>query len=299
MAHGRVNREGDETMTTLDDTAAASLTTAEAPLAAGGRRPRSPLWRALRLPVWLPLVAMLGVLGLLWEWGAREMPYLLPPLGSVWETLVENPDYYLENAWATLQVALLGLAIGCVCAFVLAVLVSELPVARRAIMPVAVVLNVTPLVAIAPALVVAFGFGPEPKLIVTGLICFFPILINTAVGLRAVPQPVLQVYQTMKASRLEVLGYIRVPIALPYIFAALRIVFPLSIVGAVVAEMSAPGAATGLGTAISMASSMNQLSSIYASIFILAVMGSLLLLVVTAVERRVLHWHETRLGENS
>jgi NitT/TauT family transport system permease protein len=299
-------------MTTLDEaaaTAAASLTTSDplaaAPSASGTDAPEladrtsRPWWRALRIGVWLPLVVMLLALGLLWEWGAREMPYLLPPLGDVWQTLARRPAYYLENAWATLQVALLGLVIGCVTAFLLAVLVSELPVARRAIMPVAVVLNVTPLVAIAPALVVAFGFGPEPKLIVTGLICFFPILINSAVGLRAVPIPVLQVYRTMKASRLEVLAFIRVPSALPYIFAALRIVFPLSIVGAVVAEMSAPGAATGLGTAISMASSMNQLSSIYASIFLLAIMGSLLLLVVTAVERRVLHWHETRLGEKS
>jgi NitT/TauT family transport system permease protein len=262
---------------------------------------RAPLvwWRRLHLEIWLPLVVMVVALGALWEWGAISTPYLLPPLGDVAETLASRPMFYLENAWATLQVALIGLVIGCVSAFVLAVLVSELPVARRAIMPVAVVLNVTPLVAIAPALVVAFGFGPEPKLIVTALICFFPILINTAVGLRAVPVPVLQVFQTMRASRLEVLAFIRVPVALPYIFAALRIVFPLSIVGAVVAEMSAPGAATGLGTAISMASSMNQLSSIYASIAILAVMGSLLLLVVTAVERRVLHWHETRLGEKS
>src|SRR3546814_14670066 len=94
----------------------------------------------------------------------------------------------------------------------------------------------------------------------------------------------------MKASRLEVLAFIRVPFATPYIVAALRIVFPLSIVGAVVAEMSAPGAAVGLGTAISMASSMNQLASIYASIALLALMGSLLLVIVTAVrseERRV------------
>jgi NitT/TauT family transport system permease protein len=253
----------------------------------------------MRLHVWLPLVVMLVALGLLWEWGAETTPYLLPHLGEVADTLARRPLFYLENAGATLVVALAGLGIGCVSAFILAVIVSELPIARRAIMPVAVVLNVTPLVAIAPALVVAFGFGPEPKLIVTALICFFPILINTAVGLRAVPQPVLQVYQTMKASRLEVLAYIRVPFATPYIFAALRIVFPLSIVGAVVAEMSAPGAAVGLGTAISMASSMNQLASIYASIALLALMGSLLLVIVTAVERRVLHWHETRLGEKS
>ncbi|MEV4343014.1 ABC transporter permease subunit [Actinoplanes sp. NPDC049596] len=245
---------------------------------------------------WMPLVLMLAVLGALWQWGADRMPYLLPPLGDIGQTLTEDAGYYLENALVTLREAVGGLAIGTAVAFVLAVVVSEFTLARRAIMPVAVILNVTPLVAIAPALVVAFGFGAAPKLIVTGLICFFPVLINMSTGLRAVPVPVLQVYQTMHASRLETLWYIRVPSSLPYLFAALRIVFPLSVVGAVVAELSAAGSAKGLGTAISLASSMNRLAAVYASIAILAVLGSLLLLIVTLLERRLLHWHETRQG---
>jgi NitT/TauT family transport system permease protein len=173
------------------------------------------------------------------------------------------------------------------------VLVSELPVVRRAVLPIAVVLNVTPLVAIAPALVVAFGFGPLPKLVITSLICFFPILINTAAGLRSVPRQVLHVYRTIDASRLELLWHLRIPNAAPFLFAALRIVFPLSIIGAVVAELSASGSTAGLGTAIGTASSMNQLPVVYAAIFILAIMGVLLLAVVTAVERRALRWHDS------
>jgi NitT/TauT family transport system permease protein len=221
------------------------------------------------------------------------MPYLLPPLQAIGDSLAGNIGYYLGNALITLGEATAGLAIGFGAAFIVAVLISELPVARRAIMPIAVVLNVTPLVAIAPALVVAFGFGPLPKLIITALICFFPILINTAVGLRSVPQQVMQVYKTMDASRLEMLVHLRIPNALPYIFAALRIVFPLSIIGAVVAELSASGSTGGLGTAISVASSMNQLAVVYAAIFVLAVMGVLLLALITLIERRVLHWHES------
>ena len=160
-------------------------------------------------------------------------------------------------------------------------LVSEVPAARRAVLPIAVVLNVTPVVAIAPALVVAFGFGPAPKLIVTALICFYPILINTSVGLRSLPVPVLQVYQTMRASRLELLVHLRIPNALPYLFAALRIVAPLAIIGAVVAELTAAGSVGGLGSVITVASSMNQLAVVYAAIFVLAVMGVLLMLVIT------------------
>jgi NitT/TauT family transport system permease protein len=247
----------------------------------------------LRPQVWAPLLVTLVVLAALWQWGAEELPYLLPPLPKVGSSLAAQFGYYVDNAMVTLGEAVLGLAMGFVAAFVLAVLTSELPLVRRAVMPIAVVLNVTPLVAIAPALVVAFGFGPLPKLIIAGLICFFPILINTAAGLRSVPQQVLQVYRTMDAGRFELLWHVRIPNALPFLFAALRIVFPLSIVGAVVAEMSASGSTSGLGTAISVASSMNQLPVVYASILVLAVMGVLLLLVVTLVERRVLHWHDS------
>lgn len=256
------------------------------------KHPRSRIgW--IRPTMWLPLVVMLVILGALWQWGAKAMPYLLPPLPSVGDSLTGHFTYYVKNAGVTLGEATSGLAISFVAAFVLAVLLSEVAVIRRAVMPVAVVLNVTPLVAIAPALVVAFGFGPAPKLIITALICFFPILINTAAGLRSVPQQVLQVYRTMNASRLELLLHLRIRNALPYLFAALRIVCPLSIIGAVVAEMSASGSTEGLGTLISTASSMNQLAVVYAAIFILAVMGVLLMLIITLAERRALHWHES------
>ena len=285
-------------MTVADDMSAAEERTSAVPESPppGGPsrfrlgRPRSrTAW--LRPSVWLPLTVMLAVLAGLWQWGARRLPYLLPSLPRIGRSLGTNLGYYVDNAAVTLGEATAGLAMGFLAAFVLAVLTSELPLVRRAVMPIAVVLNVTPLVAIAPALVVAFGFGPLPKLIITGLICFFPILINTAAGLRSVPLQVLQVYRTMDAGRLELLWYLRVPNALPFVFAALRIVFPLSIIGAVVAEMSAAGSTRGLGTVISTASSMNQLPVVYASIFVLAFMGVLLLLAVTLVEQRALRWH--------
>ncbi|MET4581705.1 NitT/TauT family transport system permease protein [Conyzicola nivalis] len=264
------------------------------------KRPLLPKRLAFIKPsFWLPVLVLIVVLGFAWNFVAKDNPYLLPPLAKVGEALASNPVFYLHNAWVTLSVALIGLAIGFVASYVLAIVISELPIARRAIMPVAVVLNVTPLVAIAPALVVAFGFGPEPKLIVTALICFFPILINVSTGLRSVPQSVVQVFSTLHASRAEMLWHVRMPSALPFLFTALRIVFPLSIIGAVVAELAAPGAAEGLGTVISIASSNNRLPVVYAAIFCLAILGSLLLAIITGVERRVLHWHESVIGAQS
>lgn len=249
--------------------------------------------RLLRPRYWLPFVLLVVVLGFAWELGARRMPYLFAPLGDITSVLTEDPGYFLSNTLVTLSEALVGLGIGFVAAFALAVVVSEIAVVRRAVMPVAVVLSVTPLVAIAPLLVVALGFGMGPKVVLTALVCFFPILINVATGLRAVPSPVLQVYRTVAASRLEVLRYLRVPASLPYVFASLRIVFPLSMIGAVVAELSAAGSADGLGSVIQVASSQNRLATVWAAIFVLAALGSLLFWLVTLAERRVLHWHES------
>lgn len=243
--------------------------------------------------MWLPLAVTLVILGALWQWGAKEMPYLLPPLPAVGQNLTGYSLYLTRNAAITLGESMAGLAMAFVAAFALAVGMSEVTVIRRAFLPLAVVLNVTPVVAITPALVVAFGFGPAPKLIITGLICFFTILINTATGLRSVPREMLQVYQTLDASRWELLRHLRIPSAMPYLFAALRIVVPLSVVGAVVAEMTAAGSAGGLGTVILTQSGNNNLAMVWAAIFVLALMGVLLLFLVTVAERRALRWHHS------
>ncbi|WP_432496071.1 ABC transporter permease [Kineococcus auxinigenes] len=258
--------------------------------------PRAPRARAVAVHprVWAPTVVALLVAGAVWEHVARDNPYVLPALRAVGGQLVGEPLFYLRNAWTTLSEALLGLAIAALAAFAVAVAVSESALLRRAVMPLAVVLNVTPVVAIAPALTVAFGFGVLPKVLVAALTTFFPLLMNTATGLRSVPREVLQVFRTVHASRWDVLVRLRFPSALPYVFAALRVAFPLSLVGAIVAEFTAPGASAGLGTVISVASANSQLDRVFASIACLALMGVLLLAVVTAVERRVLSWHASQ-----
>ncbi|NAZ88369.1 ABC transporter permease subunit [Kineococcus sp. T90] len=244
--------------------------------------------------MWLPTVVVLLVAGVVWERVAVADPYVLPRLAAVGEQLAGDPGFYLRNAGTTLLEALLGLALGAAAALVVAVVVSESVLARRAVMPLAVILNVTPVVAIAPALTVAFGFGYLPRVLVAALTTFFPVLMNTATGLRSVRREVLQVFRTVHASRWDVLLRLRFPSALPFVFAALRVVFPLSLVGAIVAEFSAAGATAGLGTVIKVAASNSQLDRVFASIACLALMGALLLLVVTGVERRVLSWHSSQ-----
>ncbi len=236
-----------------------------------------------------PLAAALAVAGL-WQLVAVRDPYLLPTLPAVAAALADDPRGYALAAATTAGEALAGLAVGVAGGLLVAVGVSESPLARRAVLPLAVVATVTPVVAVAPALVVALGFGPAPKVVVTALITFFPVLVGTAAGLRAAPADALAVLASVRATRWEVLWWLRLPASLPYVTAALRVVFPLSLVGAVVAELVAAGSARGLGTVISIASSNAALPQVYAAVVCLAVLGLALLGAAVALERRVLGW---------
>lgn len=249
------------------------------------------LARSLRLSQWLPAVvaAALGVA--VWQVVADRDRYLAPHPGQVVTQLANHPGFYLRNAGHTLVEALVGLACGFAVAFLLGVAAFSVPVIRRAVLPLAVILNVTPIVALAPPLVVAFGFGEAPKIIVTSVICFFPVLINTLIGLRAADPLALEVFRTLGASRFDLLYRLQLPGSLPYLFSAARIAFPLSIVGAVVAEFVAPGSSLGLGVIITVASSHDQLAEVYAAIVLLAVLGVGLTGVVVVAERRLLSWH--------
>jgi NitT/TauT family transport system permease protein len=250
--------------------------------------------RWLRPSRWFPAVVAFAALILAWKLLANHDHYLLPQPGATLSQLWDDPGLYLHNAWATLGEALIGLGFGFGAAFLLSVLMSQIAIVERALLPLAVALNVTPVVAVAPALVVAFGFGPTPKIIVTAVIVFFPALINSLVGLRSADPEVLDVLRSLDAARWEVLWHVRLPSALPFLFAAARVCLPLSVVGAVVAEFVTPGSSAGLGTLITQAYNDSQLSRIYAAVICLAVMGVALTLIITVLERWVLAWEPSR-----
>jgi NitT/TauT family transport system permease protein len=218
--------------------------------------------KALRLGVWLPPAVAFTALVVGWQLYAVHHPYVLPRLGEIKAQLSSHPGLFTRNAWTTLQEGLVGGAAGMGIAFALALVMFYVRVVERALLPLAVVLNVTPLVAIAPALVVAFGFGLTPKYVIASLIVFFPFLVNALAGLRDVDPEALDLVATLHASRAEVLWRLRLPSSLPYLFAAGRICVPLSLVGAVVAEFVAAGDAKGLGTLIVTAASLGDLGTV-------------------------------------
>ncbi|MGH7911688.1 MAG: ABC transporter permease, partial [Candidatus Dormibacteraceae bacterium] len=197
------------------------------------------LSRRLSPRVWAPPLVAFVALAAGWQLYALTNRFVLPTLPEVAGVLAAHPGLFLGNLLVTLQEALVGAACGMGLGWLGALAITRLPLAERALMPVAVVLNVTPIVAIAPGLVVAFGFGMLPKYIVTAVIVFFPFLINSIAGLKAVDPAARDVLTTLHASRLEIMLRLQIPGSVPFLLAGARICLPLSLIGAVVAEFSA------------------------------------------------------------
>lgn len=253
------------------------------------QRNHSPLARVLYY-VLPPLVAF-AILLVVWQLLAAHNAQAIPPLGEIWRALVNEPGRFVSNSLWTIDEMVVGLVTSALVAFWLAVFMTHVRVIERALMPLAVVLNVTPVVSFAPGLLLLFGFSMMPRYIVTGTIVFFPFLVNSFVGLRTVDQDVLDFFRTLNASKHEILWRLRLPSSLPYLFAAARIGVPLSLVGAVVAEFTTSGNSRGLGATIEIAyQQFGDLPIVYASVVCLAAIGVLSSSIVVLAERRLLRW---------
>jgi len=241
---------------------------------------------------WLPAALTFVLMAVLWQLVAIYDPYMLPTLGDIAGSLAEDPVMYWDNLLVTCQEIAIGAGTGILCGFVLAVLMVEMPLIERAAMPLIVVIMVTPVIAIAPALTVAFGFSMIPKYIVTGLVVFFPMLVNSLAGLRDVDPKALDVFKTLHASRREIFRHLRLPGCMPFVFAGLRIALPMAVVGAAVAEFSSPGEQAGLGSLVTVAASQSMLPVIWASIVLLCLLGVVLVSLLALLRKRVLWWSD-------
>jgi NitT/TauT family transport system permease protein len=191
----------------------------------------------------------------------------------------------------TLESAMLGFLVGATFALLLATIMAQSRFLERSIFPLAILIKVTPIVAIAPLLTIWFGFGLMPKVFIAALIVFFPIMVNALVGFRSVNPNALALFQSLAASRTDVFLRLRLPSSLPYLFAAFRVSIPMSVIGAVVAEWFSGD--RGLGRVIYVANNNLDMATAFAGIFTLAVIGVGLFLTTSWLERRLLFWHES------
>lgn len=195
-----------------------------------------------------------------------------------------------RHARLTMFESILGFALAVITGLTLAILISRFEVVQLTIYPYLIALSTIPVLAIAPLLILWFGFGILPKIIVSALISFLPIVINTMRGLEAVDYRLLELMYSLSASQSQVYRKIRFYTALPYIFAALKVSIAGAVVGAVVGEFL--GSDTGLGYLIIRASSRLDTPLLFMSITLLGILGVSLFLVITLVEKKVLHWYD-------
>lgn len=242
------------------------------------------------LPPALLLVALFAFWELYVEWRGISI-IVVPPPSEVVERFFERPDWFWEQGWYTLYEATAGLFFGSFVAILLAVLMAHSKLAERTFLPLAIVVKVTPLVAIAPVLVIIFGFGTTPKIIVAALLSFFPTLVNAMVGFRDVNEGAHRFLKSMHASPWQIFWKLRVPGALPYLFAALKVTYPLALIGAVVAEWFTGN--RGLGVVIWSANQNLDTPTLFAAIGVLAITGVTINILLSVIERRVLFWHES------
>ncbi len=250
--------------------------------------------RARRAPassVTMGLVLVAAALAL-WELAVRltgTPVYLVPPPTAVLAYLAINGAGLLAAAWVTLLEAVGGLALGATVGIGLAVLITFWQRLEQGVMSLAILLKSTPIIAIAPILTIWLGFGAAPKVIVTALLTFFPVLINALSGFRATDPAIVEWMRSLDASPREIFVHARWPGARPYLFAALRVAAPLSLVGAVVAEWM--GASGGLGRAMWLAYTNLNMPSLFAAVFVLTAMSTLVYQAVALLQRRSA-WHK-------
>ena len=241
-------------------------------------------------PASLPLGLVLAFL-LIWEIMVRaaSVPiYILPAPWQIAARLVQHaPNLALQGA-TTLLEALLGFTLGCGISLLAAAAMIHSPVLERSLLPLAILLKVTPVVAIAPLLVIWLGFGVAPRAIVAALLTFYPMLINALAGFRSVSPEVADVLASLAASRWEVFRFTRWPAALPYLFAGARVAVPLSLIGAVVGEWA--GAEAGLGRVVLLAYTNLDLPELFAAVVVLGLTGIVLTGILGAIERRTVFW---------
>ncbi len=220
--------------------------------------------------------------------------FILPSPGDVWRRFLSSAadgSLFLHTGVTLLEV-LLGLLFGVGLATLLGYLVAKSHALERALSPYLVASQAVPLVAIAPLLVIWFGPGMFSKVLICALIVFFPVLVNTVVGVRAVPPPLYDLMGSLRATRQQVLFKLEVPAALPVFLGGLRIGATLSVIGAVVGELV--GSDQGLGFLINVGRGQYDTALVFVAVFVLIAMALCLYGVVAWLEARTLKWQDWR-----
>lgn len=238
-----------------------------------------------------PSLAFLALIAI-WEVSCRffAIPsFLLPSPSAIVISAFELPlSVWLGHIWATLRVALMGYIAAIIVSIPLAVALVNSRFLSRTLYPILVIVQSTPIVAVAPIIVVVLGASDLPRVVITFMITFFPIIVSTVTGLLATPEELIELSRSLRAGRSREILHIRLPYAVPYIFSALKISTTLAVIGAVVAEFVA--AERGLGFFIMFATSFFKIPQAFAGLAILVALSLILFRLCAIAQKYLVPW---------
>ncbi|HEY2334649.1 MAG TPA: ABC transporter permease [Solirubrobacterales bacterium] len=246
---------------------------------------------------WLPpALLLIGLIGA-WQLAASSGAladllnlerFLVPSPAEIAEALWQNRSLLAENAWVTLKEMLLGFGCALVAGLGFAVVMHLSETVRRAFYPPMVVSQAIPILAVAPILVVWFGYGIGPKLWIVALVCFFPIAVNALDGLRSVDPDATKMMRTLDATRRQILWRVEAPTALPFAFSGAKIAAAITGIAAVFGEWA--GGESGLGVLIRLDSAQFETARLFADVTLVAAMALALFALLALAERRIVTW---------
>lgn len=232
-----------------------------------------------------------------WEVIARAglvSPLVLPAPSRIWDGLVIlfTADWFPQHVWMTTAETLIGFFVGGILAIALGIVMVNVPLFKEVIYPYVVAFQVMPKVVLAPIFITWFGFGMESKVVMAIAISFFPVVINTVVGLESVEENEVLLMRSLVASKSQIFWKLAWPTALPSIFAGLKTSLTLALIGALVAEFVT--AKEGLGTLITTFSFELKVYLVFAVIVVVSVLGLVLYGIMEYLERKIVFWRRAR-----
>ncbi len=256
---------------------------------APGTERRTDAWSRTRV-VAAPLVLAAAIL-VAWEVSVRllEIPgYVLPPPSRIATEIAVDRKIIFSQLGVTLFEIFCGYALSCVVGFCLSILIVYSAAFRRGVLPLVVASQTIPVIAIAPLLVIWFGYNSIPRIIITALVAFFPLTISFVTGLQAIEPAFIDFFRSLKANEIQIFAKLRFPAALPNIFGGLKVATTLAVIGATIGEWV--GASAGLGYLMAQDTAQLNTTRVFAALVVLGVFGMAFFGAVSLIERFSMPW---------
>jgi ABC-type nitrate/sulfonate/bicarbonate transport system permease component len=254
--------------------------------------------RRIRIGEAVPTLLLLAVLLAGWQaWVSirHTQPYILPAPSRIWQAFLQTRHLLPGHVATTVAESLVGLAAGAVVGAALAGVIASVPPVRRLLWPLLVASQTIPMIVLAPLLVLWFGFGMTPKVVVVALIVFFPVTVSTVTGLTGADREMVDLVRSMGGNGRQVMRTVLFPAAVPAFFAGLRISAAYAVAGAVIAEWV--GASSGLGIFITRSQAAFRVDRVFVAVLIVAFLSMALFALVDGLARLASPWNYVRTDE--